>query len=341
MDQDYCGIDVSKDTLDVAAYISKKQWQFSNDDSGIYQLVEVLKTQTVALVVVESTGGYETPIAYALQKAGIACAVVNPREPRNFAKATGKLAKTDKIDARNLSHFAAVIQPEPRPLSDEQTQELGAILARRRQVIEMLTAEKNRLHQARKPVQEDIQAHITFLEKELNKMDMGLRGRIEESPIQREKYKLLQSVPGVGPNLAATLLIELPELGKLNRRQIAALVGVAPLNCDSGRMRGKRRPWGGRPQVRSALYMATLVASRFNPIISEYYRRLCGIGKVKKVALVACMRKLLVILNSMLKHHVPWTFTQSELLATHAYSRQLLKKGILRRVYLELPEGLE
>jgi transposase len=208
-------------------------------------------------------------VAYALQKAGIACAVVNPREPRDFARATGKLAKTDKIDAHILSHFAAVIQPEARPLSDEQNQEMEAILSRRRQVIEMLVAEKNRLHLARKPVREAIQAHIAFLEKELEQMDMGLRGKIEESPVQLEKYNLLQSVPGVGPNLAATILIELPELGKLNRRQMAALVGVAPLNHDSGKKRGKRSPWGGRPQVRSALYMATLVAS---PVQSSHQR---------------------------------------------------------------------
>jgi transposase len=310
MDQEYVGIDVSKGQLDVAAYISKKQWQFINDDSGIHQLLGDLKPLSVALAVVESTGGYETPVAHALQKAGIACAVVNPREPRDFAKATGKLAKTDKIDAYILSHFAAVIQPETRPLSDEQNQDLEAILSRRRQVMEMLIAEKNRLYLARKLVRKAIKAHIAFLEKELEQMNMELKGKIEESPVQREKYNLLQSVPGVGPNLAATILIELPELGKLNRRQIAALVGVAPLNHDSGKKRGKRSPWGGRPQVRSALYMATLVASRFNPVISEYYKRLCGFGKVKKVALVACMRKLLIILNSILKNHIPWTLNK-------------------------------
>jgi transposase len=318
LDQDYIGIDVSKDTLDAAAYTSKKQWQFANDETGIGKLIESLQVLPVELVVIESTGGYETAVAYALQQTGIACAVVNPREPRSFAKAIGKLAKTDKIDARTLAHFAAAIKPVPRPLADEQTEELGVMLARRRQVIEMLTAEKNRLHTARKPVRDAIQNHVIFLEKELAQIDTSLRGRIEESPVDREKYKLLQSVLGVGPNLAATLLIELPELGKLNRRQVAALVGVAPLNHDSGKKRGKRSPWGGQPQVRSVLYMGTLVASRYNPIISHFYARLCASGKAKKVALVACMRKLLVILNSMLKHHVPWTFSQSELLFTHA-----------------------
>lgn len=319
MDKDFVGVDVSKDTLDVATYISNKKWRFSNNDTGISQLVKALVELAPALVVMEATGGYETQLAYALNKAGIPCAVVNPREVRDFARATKKLAKTDTIDARVLAHFAAVIKPEPRPLSDEQAQELGAILARRRQVVEMLTAERNRLHMARKPVRDAIKAHIEYLEKELKQIDSDLQGRIEESPVQREKYSLLQSVPGVGPNLSATLLIELPELGSLNRRQIAALVGVAPLNHDSGTKRGKRSPWGGRPQVRAALYMAALVATRFNPVISEFYTRLCAMGKAKKVALVACMRKLLIILNAMLKHHVPWLFSQPVLASTRQY----------------------
>jgi transposase len=316
MEQDYIGIDVAKDILDVAAHFSKRGWQFSNDQSGINQLTEILKTIPVALIVVEAIGGYEMPAAYALKKAGLAVAIINPREGRDFARATGKLAKTDKIDARTLAYFAAVIKPDPRPLSNEQAQELEALMARRAQVIEMLTAEKNRLHLAQKLVKELLQAHIVFLEKELQKVDSDLQGRIEESPVQRKKYHLLQTVPGVGPNLALTLLIELPELGSLNRRQIAALVGVAPLNHDSGTKRGKRSPWGGRSHVRSVLYMATLVASRFNPIIREFYTRLCSLGKLKKVALVACMRKMLIILNSMLKHNVPWTATKSESLVS-------------------------
>jgi transposase len=310
MEKDFVGIDVSKDSLDVATYISKKQWRFSNNEAGIGRLIEVIKEPTPALVVMEATGGYETPLAYALNQAAIPCAVINPREVRDFAKATKKLAKTDTIDAYVLAHFAAAIKPEPRPISDEQAQELAAILARRRQVIEMLIAEKNRLHMARHPVKEAIRAHIDYLERELGQIDSGLKGRIEESPIQREKYHLLQSVPGVGPHVSATLLIELPELGVLNRRQIAALVGVAPFNHDSGSMRGKRSPWGGRPQVRATLYMAALVAARFNPVISQLYRRLCSAGKAKKVALVACMRKLLVILNTMIKHHTSWLSNQ-------------------------------
>src|SRR4030042_875400 len=234
MEKEFIVIDVSKDPLDVAAYTSSKKWHFLNSEAGINRLVEALGEIAPSLVVMEATGGYETPLAYALSKAGIPCAVVNPREVRLFAGATKKLAKTDTIDARVLAHFAALIKPEPRPLSDEQTQELEAILTRRRQVIKMITAERNRLHRARKPVIEDIKAHIDYLEKELSRVDTDLQGRIEDSPVQREKDELLPSAPGVGSNLAATLLIELPELGNLNRRQIAALVGVAPLNHDSG-----------------------------------------------------------------------------------------------------------
>jgi transposase len=316
MDKEFVGIDVCKGALDIATYASNKKWHFLNNEAGIGQLIKTLKELSPALVVMESTGGYEAPMAYALYKVGIPCAVVNPREVRDFARATKKLAKTDTIDARILAHFAAAIKPEPRPLPDEQAQELGAILARRRQITEMLTAEKNRMHTARKQVRVSIQAHIDYLEAELSQLNSNLQGRIEESPVQQEKYHLLQSVPGVGPNLSATLLVELPELGSLNRRQIAALVGVAPINHDSGIRRGKRSIWGGRPQVRTALYMAALVATRFNPVISEFYIRLCALGKAKKVALVACMRKLLVILNSMLKHRVPWLCVQPVLAPT-------------------------
>jgi transposase len=315
MEKENVGVDVSKDALDVASHTGNKQWRFSNDDRGISQLIGALKEMDIAVVVMEATGGYEVPLAYALSKATIPCSVVNPRETRDFAKATKKLAKTDTIDARVLAHFAAAIKPEPRPLSDEETRELEAIIARRRQVVEMLTAEKNRLHMALRPVKEAISAHIDYLGKELAGIDSNLNGRIKESPVRREKYDLLQSVPGVGPNLAATIVIELPELGNLNRKQIAALVGVAPLNRDSGSKRGKRVIWGGRPQVRSALYMAALVATRFNPVIKEFYLRLCTLGKAKKIALVACMHKLLIIMNSLLKHHVPWHFNESVLVS--------------------------
>ncbi len=308
MKKDYIGVDVSKETLDVASYVSHSKWQFPNNDSGIKQMVQIISKLNPALVVMESTGGYETPSAYALNKAGIDCAVVNPRETRDFAKATKKLAKTDVIDARVLAHFAAAIQPEPRPLSDEQTQELEAILSRRRQLVEMIISEKNHLHMAREIVKKEIVAHIDYMEKELGNIDINLKGRIEESPIQREKYNLLQSVPGVGPNIAATIVIELPELGNLNRKQIAALVGVAPLNHDSGTRRGKRSPWGGRPRVRTAIYMAAMVGIRYNPLIRALYLRMCSAGKAKKVALVACMHKLVTIMNAMLKNRVAWHY---------------------------------
>ncbi len=319
MRDEFVGIDVSKGSLDVAAYSSKKQYRFSNDDAGIAEMVSALRELGPGLVVMESTGGFETRAAYALVKAAITCAVVNPREVRDFARATKKLAKTDRIDAAVLAHFAAVIKPEPHPLSAEQEQDLEAVLARRRQIVEALTAEKNRLHTAARAVVGLIREHIDFLENQLKKIDSDLRGRIQESPVQRQKYELLQSVPGVGPNLASTLIIDLPELGTLSRKQAAALSGVAPFNRDSGTMRGKRTIWGGRPQVRAVLYMATLVATRHNPAISQFYTRLVALGKAKKVALVACMRKLITILNSMLKHHTSWnTFKSAPDSATSA-----------------------
>ena len=310
MEENHIGVDVSKDTLDVAAYESGRKWQFPNSETGINQLVRAIGERAVTLVVVESTGGYEAQLAYALAKARIPCAVVNPRETRDFAKATKRLAKTDTIDARVLAHFAAVIKPEPRPLSGEQTQELEAILARRRQLVQMIVAEKNRLHTAHLTVKPGIIALIAYMEKDLAEIDSNLKGRIEDSPIHGEKYNCLKSVPGVGSNLATTLIIELPELGNLNSKKIAALVGVAPLNHDSGSKRGKRGVWGGRPQVRTALYMAALAATRYNPTIREMYVRLCGAGKAKKVALVACMHKLLTIMNAMLKHHTVWVHEQ-------------------------------
>ena len=317
MDKEFFGVDVSKGTLDGAAYNANKRWHFPNNDAGISQLVKAISELSPCLVVMESTGGYETPMAYALNKAGIPCAVVNPREVRDFARATKKLAKTDTIDAQVLAHFASALKPEPHPISNEDAMELEAILARRRQVVDMLTAEKNRMHIARKPVKEDIREHIAYLENRLAEIESNLSGRVQESPVQKMKDQLLRSVPGVGPTLSITLLVDLPELGSLNRKQIAALVGVAPLARDSGTFRGKRRVWGGRSQVRATLYMAALVAARHNPVIKHFYLRLCEAGKAKKVALVACMRKLLTILNSMLKHRVSWHVNQPTLLSNH------------------------
>jgi len=249
------------------------------------------------------------PLAAALAVAGMPVVVVNPRQVRDFAKATGKLAKTDTIDARILAHFAAVIRPVVRPLPDASSQELTAILTRRRQLVDMITAERNRLHAARsKSVKEHIKAHVTWLQAESSQIDKELNQSVRESSVWREKDDLLRSVPGVGPVLSTTLLAQLPELGALNRKQIAALVGVAPLNRDSGTFRGRRTVWGGRAAVRAVLYMATLVAVRHNPLIRTFYQRLLTAGKAKKVALTACMRKLLTILNAILKHRIPWHY---------------------------------
>jgi transposase len=301
----FVGIDVSKAQLDVAVRPDGR-FAVSNDDAGIAQVIERLSTGPPTRVVVEATGGFEMPLAGALAAAGFPVVVVNPRQVRDFAKAAGKLAKTDALDAQTLAHFAEVMRPELRPLPDEQTQTLAAILARRRQLVEMLTAEKNRLGSAPKPVRKSLRTHIAWLERELSHTDSDLAQAIRESPVWHEKDELLRSTPGVGPVLTTTLLADLPELGRLTGKQIAALVGVAPLNRDSGTFRGKRTVWGGRAQVRGALYMAALVASRFNPVIRTFYQRLCAAGKAKKVALTACMRKLLIILNAMLKHRTPW-----------------------------------
>jgi transposase len=304
----YVGIDIAKGRIDMAVHSSDERWSFTNDDVGVAKAVSCISGVSPVLVVLEATGDFQAALVAALAVAGITPAVVNPRQVRDFAKATGRLAKTDVIDAQVIAHFAAAIHPTPRPLSDAQAQELKDILARRRQVSEMLTAERNRFGSARKTVRDRIQAHITWRQQELDEIDGNLRRVIRESPVWREKDDVLQSVPGVGPIVSATLLTQLPELGTLNRRQIAALVGVAPFNRDSGTFRGKRTIWGGRSRVRAVLYMATIVAARYNPIIRNFYERLCNAGKAKKVALTACMRKLLTILNAMLKHRVPWNY---------------------------------
>ncbi len=309
----YAGIDVSKDRLDIAVHMSEQQWKFPNDDKGIDQAVACLSKLSLELVVLEATGGIETPSATALAAAGVSVAVVNPRQVRDFAKSTGKLAKTDSLDALVLAHFAAAIHPAPRALPDATAQEFTAILTRRRQLVEMITAEGNRLFSARKSVKARIQAHISWLEQELSDTNKDMDQAIRESPVWREKDSLLQSVPGAGPVLSKTLLAQLPELGTLNRKQIAALVGVAPLNRDSGKYRGKRIVWGGRAAVRAVLYMATLTATRHNPVIKTFYQRLCDAGKPKKVVLTACMRKFLTILNTILKHRTPWRPVESHI----------------------------
>ena len=300
------GIDVAKATLDVAVRPAGTQWQVSYTEEGVEGLVQQLRELEPTLVVLEATGGLEVVLVSALAQARLPVAVVNPRQVRDFAKATGRLAKTDAIDAAVLAHFAEAVRPMPRPLPDAQAQALDALVTRRRQVVVMLTAEQNRLHTTSPVTRADILAHLRWLERRLAKLNAELGEALRESPLWREKEDLLRSVPGIGPVATMTLVAELPELGTLNRREIAALVGVAPLNRDSGTRRGKRTVWGGRAPVRAAIYMAALVATRYNPVIRAFYQRLCLAGKPKKVALTACMRKLLTILNAMLKQHTAW-----------------------------------
>jgi transposase len=302
----YVGIDVAKDWLDVAQRPGGEAWRVSSDETGIAALVERLKGVRPTLVVLEATGGLQIATVAALAVAGLRTAVVNPRQVRQFAGATGRLAKTDAIDAQVLAQFGEAVQPEVRPLPGATTRELSALVNRRRQLIEMLTAEKNRLRLATENVRPNIEAHIRWLEGELLDLERGLGEVIRSSPVWREQDNLLQSVPGVGPVLSSVLLADLPELGKLSRKEVAALVGVAPLNRDSGLFRGRRQVWGGRSHVRTALYMATLVATRHNPVIKCFYQRLLSGGKPKKVALTASMRKLLTILNAMVRHQRPW-----------------------------------
>jgi transposase len=302
----FVGIDVAKDKLDIAVRPSAAHWIAPQTEEGLTTLVDRLVALAPTLVVLEATGGYELPVAAALATAGVPVAVVNPRQVRAFARGIGQLAKTDALDAQVLARFAEVVQPTPRPLPEAQAQALSALLARRRQVLGMLVAERQRLATTLLAVRPHISRHIRFLEAELSDLDGQMREAVQASPLWREQEDLLRSVPGIGPTTAIALLAEVPELGQLDRKQIAALVGVAPFPCDSGSLRGKRLVWGGRARVRTALYMATLVATRHNPLIRAFYQRLCAAGKPKKVALVACMRKLLTILNAMLRHQTSW-----------------------------------
>ena len=302
----FVGIDVSKAQVDVAVRPTGKRWTLPYDQTGIEGLIPQIVDLEPALVLLEATGGLELPLVAALAAAALPVVVVNPRQVRDFAKAIGTLAKTDTLDAGVLAHFADAVRPEVRPLKDAETQVLNSLTARRHQVMTMLVSEKNRLGTAIGAVSPRIEAHIAWLEQELSDLDKGLRQTLRRSPVWREKDDLLRTVPGVGPQLSLTLLAYLPELGTLDRKQIAALVGVAPYNRDSGTLQGKRAVWGGRSRVRAVLYMGALVASRHNPAIRDFYQRLLAAGKPKKVAPVASMRKLLVILNGMLKHGSPW-----------------------------------
>lgn len=302
----FIGIDVARDSLEVASRPAGESWRVANDAVGIAALLARLVALRPSLIVLEATGGLEMPVVAALGSAGLPVVAVNPRQVRDFAKAIGKLAKTDALDARVLAHFADGVRPAVRPLPDAATQALGALVTRRRQLVEMLTAEENRRHTAPDGIRADIQAHILWLRKRLNGVDHELRQAVHSSALWREQEDLLRSVPGIGPVVSVTLLADLPELGTLDRKQITALVGLAPLNRDSGTMRGKRTIWGGRATVRAALYMAALVGSRCNPVLRALYERLVAAGKLKKVALVACMRKLLTILNALLKGRTRW-----------------------------------
>ena len=315
-EQKYVGVDISKNSLDIAVFGSNQRWRFHNSPVGIERTIGALEAMKPVFVVFEATGGMEIPFWAALSKAGIDAAPINPRQIRDFARAKGILTKTDAIDAQVIAHYARAMQPRPQPFPD--TQDLKEVMARRSQLVEMISGEKNRLKAARREnIKEDIKAHIEWLETRLDNVDKELRKAIEASPVWREKDRLLRSTPGVGPILSATLLTQLPELGTLNRHQVAALAGVAPLNHDSGMMRGKRTIWGGRGRLRSALYMAALVATRCNTVIRVFYKRLCSQGKPKKLALTACMRKLLAILNSMVKHRTAWTHRAIPILIGH------------------------
>jgi len=303
----YVGIDIAKATLDIAVRPTGVAWQIANDGDSLPALVTRLRDLAPVSIILEATGGYEVPVVTALAAAGLPVVVVNPRQVRDFAKALGRLAKTDGIDAAVLALFGERIQPPVRPLADEALQALAALVARRRQLLDMLVAERLRRAQARdRRLERSIGEHIQWLERRVKQASDEIDRALRDSPVWRVKDDLLRSVPGIGPGTSAVLIAELPELGQLSRREIAALVGVAPFNCDSGTFAGRRRIFGGRVTVRGALYMATLVATRFNPVIRAYYQHLVALGKRRKVALVAAMRKLLTILNAMVKHQQPW-----------------------------------
>jgi transposase len=299
----FVGVDVSKDNLDVAIGSEKQILTFANDQKGVDALIEKLNRIGPELIVFESTGGYERLAASLFVEAGLPVVIVNPRQVRDFAKSAGILAKTDAIDARVIARFAEAVKPDVRQLKDHQTSELTALVTRRRQIIEMIVAENNRLKLANKRNKKDIKDHIRWLQKRLDKIESDIDKMIQSSPIWRCKDDILRSVPGIGPITSASLICDLPELSP---KKIAMLAGLAPLNCDSGKYKGRRRIWGGRASVRSGLYMATMAAIRCNPAIKGFYQRLTAAGKCHKVAATACMRKLLIIANAMLRDQTLW-----------------------------------
>lgn len=299
------GIDVAKDSLEVATS-ARERWSCSNDPKGQRELRDRLREVQASLIVLEATGGYEIAIASTLAQANLPVVVVNPRQVRQFARALGKLAKTDLIDAEILVQFGQQVAPEVRPLPDEQTRLLDALLTRRQQILEMIQRERNRLELALGPVRTDIRETIAFLVKRLKHTDRDLDDQLRQSPVWREKEKLLKAIPGVGRQMLLSVLATLPELGRIPPKKLTALVGVAPYNCDSGTLRGRRHCWGGRAQTRRVLYMAALSATRCNPQIRPFYERLLANGKPKKVALTACMHKLLLIMNAMVRDNTAW-----------------------------------
>lgn len=305
--QTFIGIDVSKRVLEVAAHQSDYQYRCANKASAFGELIVELTKLRPALIVLEATGGLEIPVVAALHTASLPVVVVNPRQVRDFAKALGQLAKTDRLDARVLAHFAAAIKPPPRPIKSKDELELDALVSRRGQLIEMLTAEKNRRGSAATDkVRKEIKEHIDWLEQRIAELDEQIKSLLKSSSRWQSKDRVLQSVPGIGPVVSFSMLADLPELGALNRQQISKLVGVAPLNCDSGQQRGTRHIYGGRARVRCMLYMAALSATRYNPVIKEFYLRLLARNKPFKVAITACMRKLLAIINIMIRDSTPW-----------------------------------
>ena len=305
-EKQWVGIDVCQKSLDVYIRPSSKLFQVTNNEVGISELVQTLKNIQPELIVLEATGGMEIDAAVKLTQAELAVAVINPRQARDFAKATGQLAKTDAIDARLLAHFADAIRPEVRQISDESSRQLEDLVARRRQISNMITAEKNRRRGKTSSVKASIDEHIEWLEEQLKEIESQIHSAIAFNENWKQKMNLLTTVPGIGEVVAVTLISSLPELGKISHKSISYLVGLAPLNRDSGKFRGKRRIWGGRAKIRCVLYMATLVAVRFNPIIKAFYERLLSKGKLKKVALTACMHKLLILLNAMMKKNQSW-----------------------------------
>ena len=308
MDRISVGIDVSKATVVIAVHPTQERWTSETTPAALDEVIARLMPLQPAIVVVEATGGYERAVVAQCAAAGLPVAVVNPRQVRAFAHAVGRTAKTDQIDAAVLADFGARLTPPVRVIPDAATRALGAFVVRRRQLIEMIVMERQRLAQAPPTgkITRDLRNHIRWLERRVEDVDEEMGTAIEASPVWRVHEDLLRSVPGIGPTTARTLLAELPELGWLERRAIAALVGVAPLNCDSGQYRGQRHIWGGRASVRAALYMAALSAIRCNPVLAAFYHRLRTTGKPGKVALVATMRKLLTILNTMMKHQLAW-----------------------------------